>query len=262
MIHFIPKTENTLKKIFILKIVVSLMLVGIFFVSTAKASEITADNVIELVNQAREKANIQVLTKNSSLERAAQDKAQDMFDNNYFAHISPAGKTPWFWIENQEYDYRFAGENLAINYTNAQDAQKAWMDSELHRKNILNADYQEIGVAVERGFIAGQKTIVAVQMFGAQFPKAAVASAVDMKSLPQVNATIAVENPASQKKSNSKIAAKMDMQRLYEDNKMAFIGWFAAAILAIFIAVVDVLAIFHKRHPQLFILHRVRNRHV
>ena len=243
------------------KVVLGLIMVTVFSASPAKASDITVATVIKLVNQAREAADVPVLTKNSLLEKAAQNKAQDMFNDNYFAHISPAGKTPWFWIENQGYDYRFAGENLAINYTDAQDEQKAWMDSPLHRKNILNADYKEIGVAVEDGIIDGHKTTVAVQMFGAQFPKAVVASAADVKPLPQANPAAVSVVTALPSASVQKSMAKIDLKSLYENNKLAVVGWLAAIGIAILIAIIDVLAIFHKKHQQLFILRDARNRH-
>ena len=56
-----------------------------------------------------------MLAKSDMLQEAAEKKAQDMIENNYFAHTSPQGKTPWHWVEESGYDYRYAGENLAIN---------------------------------------------------------------------------------------------------------------------------------------------------
>jgi hypothetical protein len=262
MLHITKIKQQSHKKSFAVEVFVGLMLFSVFHTIAAQASDITADNVINLVNKARISVNQAVLTKNELLQIAAEKKAQDMIDNNYFAHNSPDGKTPWFWIEGQGYDYRFAGENLAINYANAEQQQKAWMDSPLHRKNILNANYQEIGVAIKEGIIDGHKTTVAVQMFGAQFPQTVVASAVDVKPLPQASPeAIASEVPALQSSLTSKSIAKIDMRELYENNKLAFIGWLIAIGIAMVIFIVDVLAIFHKRHQQLFILRDFRNRH-
>lgn len=130
------------------------------------ASEITADNVIKFVNQAREEQGLAILKENDKLIKAAQDKLNDMIKNDYFAHTSPRGVTPWFWFEKNGYDYRYAGENLALSFQTAEDQHKAWMESATHRKNILSSNYQEIGVAVGIEKVNGEKSIVTVQEFG------------------------------------------------------------------------------------------------
>lgn len=130
------------------------------------ASEFTSEKVIQLVNESRLSHKEDILVRNDLLTKAAQMKADDMFSNNYFAHTSPEGKTPWVWFKNVGYDYEYAGENLAIHFTNPETQHQAWMKSITHRKNILNPEYREIGVAVRRGVLEGHDTIVTVQEFG------------------------------------------------------------------------------------------------
>jgi hypothetical protein len=132
----------------------------------AHASEITVLRVIELVNQARNHEGLLELPENETLDKIAQDKLGDMLKNNYFAHTSPKGVTPWSWYEKEKYDYKYAGENLAINFLTAENQQKAWMDSPTHKKNIMNPQFQEIGVAVAAGEINNQMAIITVQEFG------------------------------------------------------------------------------------------------
>ena len=132
------------------------------------ASEITPNKVIELVNLARQKEGLAPLVQNDVLTKIAQDKLDDMIENNYFSHTSPSGKTPWSWFAKEGYDYKYAGENLAINFTSAENQQEAWMKSPTHRKNILNIDYQEIGVAFGAGEINGKMSLITVQEFGAR----------------------------------------------------------------------------------------------
>lgn len=261
MLHITKKTENTHKKTFAAEVFMSLMFFSVFHVAATQASDITADTVIKLVNKARESANEAVLAKNDLLQKAAQNKAQDMIDNNYFAHISPEGKSPWLWIENTGYDYRYAGENLAINYTNAEEQQQAWMDSPLHRKNILNPDYQEIGVAVKQGVIDGHQTTIAVQMFGTRVPEAPAVNVAAAK--PESKPSVAGADSASlgQNISAAKFSGKAELSALYKDNKPAFIGWLAAFAIAIIIFIIDVSALIHKKHSQLFVLKETRNRH-
>jgi uncharacterized protein YkwD len=158
-------TNYSKKSIFLSKAFI-LSLIALSFSHSAKASEINVKNIISLVNKAREERNISALKENEKLNDIAADKLSDMISNKYFAHTSPTGVTPWSWYQKEGYDYKYAGENLAINFFTAEDEQKAWMNSETHRKNILNDKFHEIGVAVGAGEINGQNAIIAVQEFG------------------------------------------------------------------------------------------------
>jgi len=145
---------------------VAIAVMFFIFAMPILASEITPAKVINLVNIAREKEGLMPLGQNETLAKIANDKLNDMIENHYFAHTSPVGRTPWHWFEKEKYDYQFAGENLAINYTSAEEQQKAWMKSPTHRKNILNPDYKEIGVAFGAGEIDGEMALITVQEFG------------------------------------------------------------------------------------------------
>lgn len=159
---------NNRKKTFLLTFSLIAVFGVLFFFSGdyVWASEITSDRVIQLVNESRISHNTEVLVRSDLLTSVAQMKIDDMFAKGYFAHTSPEGKTPWVWFEKAGYEYEYAGENLAIHFTQAEAQHQAWMESESHRKNILKSEYKEIGVAVRRGILEGQETIVTVQEFG------------------------------------------------------------------------------------------------
>jgi hypothetical protein len=134
--------------------------------SSLYSSAITAKNIIELTNQARENLQLNSLAANSVLAQAAQAKANDMLEHQYFAHTSPAGVTPWEWFKRVGYAYRNAGENLAVHFHEAEDVQAGWMASLSHRANILNGKYREIGVGVATGSFEGAASTFVVQLFG------------------------------------------------------------------------------------------------
>lgn len=136
------------------------------FVLTAVAAGIAPTDVITLANTTRAKAHLSPLTENTQLSMAAKNKANDMIQHDYFAHTSPTGVDPWYWVKQSGYQYQAAGENLAINYTSAGEQHSAWMKSATHRANILNTRYQEIGVAVISGEINGKEALVTVEFFG------------------------------------------------------------------------------------------------
>ncbi|MEI6039862.1 MAG: CAP domain-containing protein [Candidatus Berkelbacteria bacterium] len=146
------------------------LLFGVFCVLSLSTTVLAAssDRLIELTNQARVKNNLPVLNFNQELTNAAQAKAQDMFKENYFAHISPSGKKPWNFIEQAGYQYAYAGENLAMGYSDDSELQEAWMNSATHKENILSPNFNEIGLAVVDGKIDNVKTTIVVEMFGAK----------------------------------------------------------------------------------------------
>ena len=130
-------------------------------------SYLTRAGVIQWTNSQREKYGLPLLKENSRLNVSAELKVQDMFENQYFAHLSPSGKGVKDLAEVVGYEFIAIGENLALgNFENDEVLVRAWMDSPGHRANILNPGYQEIGVAVQKGEFEGKTTWLAVQHFG------------------------------------------------------------------------------------------------
>ena len=126
------------------------------------------EKVISLTNKQRvENGNIEVLKESEMLDLSAEKILQDMFDRQYFEHISPSGVGVADLGEEVGYEYILIGENLAMgNFKDEQNLIDAWMASSGHRANILNSRYTEIGVAVGSGNFEGHDIWMAVQHFG------------------------------------------------------------------------------------------------
>lgn len=105
--------------------------------------------VIDLTNQEREKNGLSRLKLDSQVAEAAQAKSTDMAENNYFAHNSPTYGTPFNMLNDFGVEYTAAAENIAAGQDSAEEVVQAWMNSEGHRKNILNKDVTHIGVGYE-----------------------------------------------------------------------------------------------------------------
>jgi len=133
------------------------------------ASNISIQEVVNLTNQKRTEAGLSALSLNQELSAAAYTKGQDMINKDYWAHTAPDGTEPWKFFGDFGYKYRYAGENLARDFSNASSAVNAWMNSPTHRENILNPKYKEIGIGVTEGDLAGSDTTVIVQFFGATY---------------------------------------------------------------------------------------------
>lgn len=141
--------------------------VSINFSQNIFFADITESSLENFVNQTRQSIGLGVLLENEKLNQAAQLKAENMLQNNYFDHTSPSGVTPWSWFTKAGYNYKYAGENLAIGFFDSTEVFNAWLNSPSHKANIISPNYTDVGTAVVKGF--GQNdTIVVVQEFGSQ----------------------------------------------------------------------------------------------
>ncbi|WLR43387.1 CAP domain-containing protein [Bacillus carboniphilus] len=102
--------------------------------------------VIDLTNEERRKNGLSDLKADQELSAVAKAKSDDMQANNYFSHTSPNHGTPFEMMRSYGIDFNTAGENIAQGQPTAADVVEDWMNSEGHRKNILNGDYTHIGV--------------------------------------------------------------------------------------------------------------------
>jgi len=128
---------------------------------------LTREGVIQWTNIQRAEYGLPPLKESAKLDSSAEIKVEDMFENQYFAHSSPSGVGVKELTEMVGYEFIAIGENLALgNFQNDETLVQGWMDSPGHRENILNTQYQEIGVAVIKGLFKGQTTWLAVQHFG------------------------------------------------------------------------------------------------
>ena len=107
--------------------------------------------VLNLVNEERAKYNVAPLKWDDSLAALAESHCEDMIDRNFFAHNTPDGQTPFDRMKAAGITYSSAGENIAAGQSSPQNVMDSWMNSPGHRKNILNPDFEYIGVGLARG---------------------------------------------------------------------------------------------------------------
>ncbi len=125
--------------------------------SNKEQAELTERGIMNYTNKERERAKLNLLLERDALNQIAELRVRDMIEKEYFNHLSQ--KEFEKIAEKADYNFLLLGENIAQGgFLNDQQLVEAWMKSPTHRENILNKDYQEIGVAIE------QETIV--QVFG------------------------------------------------------------------------------------------------
>lgn len=221
--HFIPHEDNnhephffrhkSLTIILVLIIVLELGFLFDVFVILKKdyfLASVLPGVLTNLTNEARNENGLPVLLENSFLVKSAQAKAEDMAKKGYFAHTSPEGITPWYWLNKNGYKYSYAGENLAVNFFESADVAKAWMASPTHRANIVRKEFTEIGIATASGIYQGREAVFVVQFFG--------------KPLVQKTKPILTEEITTQDKITEEKKLALETIKVDEINKSVVLG--------------------------------------
>lgn len=165
-------------------------LIGIFLLpQVAYLSTITPEKLIELTNQERQAAGLNSLTANQLLTQAAIEKGKTIIETNTFKHTINDRKFS-AWIRDAGYNYSYVGENLALDFITSEGIMEAWNNSPLHKKNLLNPYYQEIGISAIAGKFQGQDTTLVVQVFGAPAAGSSAAPFAENPSLSYLNSNL------------------------------------------------------------------------
>ncbi|MFA6386236.1 MAG: CAP domain-containing protein [Candidatus Paceibacterota bacterium] len=182
--HFIPQDGNDnrphiLRSKNIRKVIFVLLFLEVFTFliptitrinNTGGMAAVLPAILANLTNEERQTQKLNTLAVNPTLNKAAEMKANDMATYGYFAHTSPEGKTPWYWLAKAGYEYQYAGENLAVNFTDSQDVTNAWMASPTHKANIVKGNYTEMGTGVANGMYEGRETVFVAQVYANPMP--------------------------------------------------------------------------------------------
>jgi len=101
-----------------------------------------------LINDYRQDNGLGALALSPTLNRAAAWKSQHMADNNYFAHDDlPIARTWDDRIADCGYDFNtWIGENIAAGNSSAAATFEQWRNSTGHNQNMLNSNYNAIGI--------------------------------------------------------------------------------------------------------------------
>ena len=118
-----------------------------------------AYEVLTKVNEQRASNGEPALAMDASLMEAAMLRAAEITIK--FEHTRPNGEK-CFTVSGLAY-----GENIAYGYSSSEDVMTAWMNSDGHRRNILDSDYTSIGV----GCFYKDNTYYWVQLFGINTPE-------------------------------------------------------------------------------------------
>lgn len=180
---------------------VVLLLQVLFFAQTAFVTKnqsflasVLPGALASLTNADRQIAGLSTLELDPELSVVAQRKAEDMAAKGYFSHTGPDGRQAWDWLSESGYSFGYAGENLAVNFSDSKEVAEAWMDSPTHRANILKAEYTHVGFGVAKGEYKGEEAVFVVQFFATK-PQTAVAEVLPEPEAESLAAAQVEESP-------------------------------------------------------------------
>ncbi len=102
--------------------------------------------VLKLTNDFRQANSLKPLILDQNLEKAADLHTQNMATKDFFSHTGKNNSAPWDRAKSAGYESGFVGENIAAGYTTPKAVVDGWIKSPGHRANMLNANYNEIGL--------------------------------------------------------------------------------------------------------------------
>ncbi|WP_343700517.1 CAP domain-containing protein [Chitinophaga sp.] len=123
-------------------------------------NNVNKDLLLHMVNEVRAQGcncgstvmpPVQPVSWNILLELAAAKHSKDMVERKYFSHNSPDGTTPQTRITAAGYKYSWSGENIASGFSREADVISGWLKSEGHCKNLMSANYKEMGIGRANG---------------------------------------------------------------------------------------------------------------
>lgn len=107
-----------------------------------------AQEALDLINKNRAQVGCAALVMTPKLLAAAQGHATAMAEQNFFSHTGKDGSKMGQRMKAQGYRGRKLAENIAAGQRSAGDAVAAWMSSAGHKRNILDCDFTETGLAM------------------------------------------------------------------------------------------------------------------
>lgn len=117
------------------------------------APEAPKAEMITLINEEREKVGLLPVAYSKDLSATAREKSCDMRDRNYFEHQDPQGQWGFHYVYEKGLAFGKLGENIAEGFYENEDTMRGFMESEAHRRVILDPEFVFVGYAYCDGYV-------------------------------------------------------------------------------------------------------------
>jgi uncharacterized protein YkwD len=107
---------------------------------------------INMINHIRSSRGLQTLLPNAALNNIARSRSQDMLSRGYFSHQTPEGKGISAILQENGIMYACCAENLGQasppSWGSPETIMNMWMGSSIHRANLLNPHFGQMGIGI------------------------------------------------------------------------------------------------------------------
>lgn len=121
-----------------------------------------AKSILCLINQERKSHGLRSVDRQGEQTKAARQHSRQMIRSTCFSHQCPGERELVSRMQHADYlpcnCYWGVGENLAYgekSYGSPKSIMRAWMNSPEHRANILNGQYEHVGIGIVWGTPVG-----------------------------------------------------------------------------------------------------------
>ncbi|WP_232066140.1 CAP domain-containing protein [Bacillus sp. KH172YL63] len=116
-----------------------------------KVNGASEQQIFDITNVIRTQFEENVLKWDEETAQVARGHSEEMYEEDYFSHESPNFGDLTQRLERGGIEFKAAGENIASQYSDAPEAVHGWLNSEGHRKILLEQDFTHLGVGVYKG---------------------------------------------------------------------------------------------------------------
>ncbi len=103
-------------------------------------------DVLRLTNNERISAGLPIYITTNLMQYFGAQRAYELLD--YYSHDRPTGESWSTILDEYNFDYTNAAENIANGYTSPAAVVEGWMNSPGHRQNILNGALRYLGTGM------------------------------------------------------------------------------------------------------------------
>lgn len=128
--------------------------VDLRFKTDGAVNEEEEEEMLIEINKERQAYGLIALRMDDDLRGLARGHSEDMFTRGYFSHYTPEGLSPFDRMNGAKIEYTYGGENLALA-PSARLAMQGLLNSPGHRANILNPNFERVGIGAIDGGVYG-----------------------------------------------------------------------------------------------------------
>jgi len=114
---------------------------------TLSADSAAENRMLAQINVVRQRNGLRPLVMDKQLREVARGHSRDMYQRDYFSHVTPDGMTAFDRLQAAGVHFLAAGENIAFA-PEVDSAEESLLASPEHRANILAPDYVRVGIGV------------------------------------------------------------------------------------------------------------------